>query len=219
MSRSLSRGLFGVALAVVSSACSSSLSLDAAATGEARILMSRDTSPSFMSAPAESPEGARSVEQDTVQSLVVTVVGIDVLLEGASDTSATSSAWTSLDLSSSFDLNLMALPTGDAAAQLVASGAVRAGTYTHVRLRVTNPRIVFKGDVSFGAGGILEGGAEYAVVIPSSQQTGIKVAVGVTVEADASTDIALVFDSAESLSNVAITGTGQVIMSPVIRVR
>ncbi len=209
----------GIALVVLSSACSSSLSLDAAATGEARILMSRDTAPSFMSAPAESPEGAQTVDQDTVESFVVTVVGIDVLMEGTSDTSAASSAWTAVDLSSSFNLNLMALPTSDAAAQLVASGEVRAGSYTHIRLRVTNPRIVFKGDVSFGAGGILQGGTEYQVVIPSSQQTGIKVAVGVTVEADASTDIALVFDSAESLTNVAITGTGQVIMSPVIRVR
>ena len=212
------RGMAGIALVVLSGACSSSLSLDAAAQGEARVLMSRDASPSFMSAPSESPDGSRSVSQDSVQSLVVTVVGIEVLMEGSSDTSAASETWTRLDLASSFTLDLMALPTSAAAAQLIATGNVRAGSYTHVRLRVTNPRIVFTGDMSFGLSGILQGGTEYQVVIPSSQQTGIKVAVGVTVQADASTDIALAFDTAESLAHVAVTGAGQVTLSPVIRV-
>lgn len=214
--RTVARGMLAVALAVVTGACSNTV--DLAATGEVRLLMSRDTGAAAQPVAGETGDAQANVPQDTVQSLVVTVVGIDVLMESG-DSSEISPAWTSVELASSFDLDLMALPTEDAAAQLVASGSVEAGTYTRVRLRVTNPRVVFKGDISFGVGGILDGGTEYAVVIPSSGQTGLKVAVGVTVEADASTDVGLVFDAAESLTNVTVTGTGQVMMSPVIKAR
>lgn len=212
--RTVTGGLIAAALAAVSAGCSSSLDVP---MGTARVTMTRDTAAAPAPAPSYSTEGAQAIPQDTVQSLVVTVVGVDILMAGGDETEG--SAWQSVDLASSVDLDLMALPTESTAAELVASGEVRAGTYTHIRLRVTNPRIVFKGDISFGLDGTLEGGTEYEVVVPSSAQSGIKVAVGVTVEADATSDVELAFSSLQTLSNVAVTGTGQVMLSPVIKAR
>jgi hypothetical protein len=202
-------------LAAMTAACSSELSLDASATGEARLLMARDASPSEAAAPAESPAGTYSVPQDTVESFVVTVTAVEFLAAGATDTSATSSAWTRVDAGSAFDLDLMSLSTGSA--QLVASGDVEAGAYARVRLRITNPRIRFKGDVSFGAGETLQGGTDIAVVIPSVAQVGLQASLNFTVEANTSNEVTLVFESARSLGQVTITGAGQVMMSPVLR--
>lgn len=215
--------VFAVAWGVMAlAACSDNMGTNAGATsGTARLYMQRDTS----SAPAGTdqadsvPGSPRAVKQDTVQYLKVTVTGIDYLAAGASDTSDSSGAWTHADLASSFDLDLMSLPADSAAAQLVATTSIKAGTYAAVRLRVTNPRIAFKGDVSFGVAGILTGGTEYAVVIPSAAQTGLKASVGVTVRADGTSDVGLVFDGARTVSNIAVTGTGQVMLNPVLRAR
>lgn len=198
-------------LAAMTAACSSELSLDASAAGEARILMSRSDAPAT-SEPSDTIAGARSVDEDTVQSLKVTVVAVEFLAAGDSSGNG---GWVSVNTGSSFDLDLMSLSTGTA--RLIAQGSVAAGAYTRVRLRVTNPRITFKGDVSFGAGGIIEGGSETAIVIPSSQQVGLEAGASFTIEASTTSDVALVFECARTLGQVAVTGTGQVIMSPVLR--
>ncbi len=188
--------------------------------GSARLYMQRDTS---STQPAPAPDSAtgtsRAVDQDSVQYLKVTVTGIDYLIAGAADTSDSSASWTRADLAQAFDLDLMSLPADSGAAQLVATTNVAAGAYTAVRLHVTNPRIAFKGSVSFGAAGILQGGTEYQVTIPSAAQAGLKASAGVTVRANGTTTVGLVFASARTLSNITVTGTGGVVLSPVLRAR
>lgn len=213
---------FAVAyLATLTVACNESVSLDTSISGQTRLLMQRDTSGTASQAsPTDTATGSpRAVKPDTVEYFKVTVVGIDYLAAGASDTSDNSSAWTSVHLASSFDLDLNALPTTDSAARVIATGSVSAGAYSAVRLRIQNPRIKFKGSVSFGVAGILQGGTEYAVIIPSSAQTGLKASAAVSVQANGSSDVGLIFDCARSLGNVTVTGTGQVIMSAVLRAR
>ena len=219
----LTRTLVAAAAAALLSACKSDLGLNASASGEAQLLMQRDTSSAPLGSPAAAPQDSaagspRAVDCDTVDYFKVTVTGVDVLAAGASDTSATSQSWTSIQLGSAFDVDLNALPTTDAAAKLVASGHLAAGTYSRIRLHITNPRIRFKGDVSFGVAGILHGGTDYAVTLAPSQTT-LTADVAVSMAVSGSAAIGLVFDGGQALGDVALTGTGQVLMSAVLRAR
>lgn len=217
--RSYRLGLVPAALAVALTAgCNESVGVNGELTGAVRVLMQRATS-----APAATPDAApqygQAVPEDTVSSFKVTVTAVECLQAGASDTSDNSSAWTRLTLSAPIEIDLMALPTESQTALVIASGRVTAGSYTRVRLRVTNPRIRFKGSIDFGLGGILQGGVDYNVIIPSVAEAGLKAAATVTVQSNdgAQADIGLVFDAAASLGTVEVTGTGQVMMSAVLR--
>lgn len=206
-------------LALALSACGESLSLDAA--GNLAMTLQRAEAPLFGGFPAPSNETEqRSVQPDTVSSFRVTVTAVQYLRAG-SDTSGPA-GWNTLYLRAPVTVDLMALPSTSDSAQVFASGQIEAGSYTRVRLVVTNPRIRFKGAISFGIGGILQGGVDYGVALASAQN-GIEAAANVTVESSASggesSSVHLVFDENASLGTVSVTGSGTVQLSAVIRER
>lgn len=199
--------------------------------GEAQISMGRTSGsglfqnsagPSAAETPTaqDSAQGGRAVPPDTVASLKVEVTAIEFHRADAADSS---DGWMRLDFAAPVQVDLMALPDSGRSPLVIASGKIAAGTYNQVRLFVTNPEIVFKGAIQLGAGPTFQAGVQYSVTIPSVDQTGIKTDASFTVTAStsggATADVGLLFDAGSSLANVAVTGTGKVMLSPVIRRR
>lgn len=208
--------LLAVCAALATAACTESLSLEG--TGQARILMQRESAPLLQQSPSWTEDSEQvAVAPDTVASLLVTVTSVQFLRLGVTDTSDASPAWTTVHLASPVTIDLMAL-SGDSSL-LITQGSVAAGAYGRVRLFVTNPRIVFKGDITIGVARVFQGGVEYAVEIPSGGQTGIKTDISFEVEANATSDAHLVFNEGATFANVAATGNGRVVLAPVIRAR
>lgn len=211
------RGCALALAALATAACEHGIGLDTTAVGSVQMSMFRSTDTAMA---GDTSSGGTSVQPDTVASLKVTVTAIEFLRAGAADTSDGSSAWTRVSLAAPVQIDLMALPTDTTSALVIASGSVAAGSYSRVRLFVTNPRITFKGGLQFGVGVALLGGVEYQVTIPSVAQTGIKTTASFTVTATANggttEDVNLSFNQASTLANVTVTGTGQVILAPVI---
>lgn len=217
------RSLAALALATVVAACNDTLSVGA--TGDVQVDLQKMSPAASLIGFNQQPDTAapqRSMQPDTVASLKVTVTAVE-FLRADSDTSDTSAAWTRVQLSAPVTVDLMALPSASDSSFLIASGSVAVGTYTRLRMFVSNPTIRFTGSVSFGASGTLQGGVDYAVTIPSAAQTGIKTQASVTVQASSSgattAQVHLLFDQNSTLGNVAVTGTGTVMLSPVLHSR
>lgn len=224
--RIIPRSLGALAFAAMFAACSDSLSLDVGATGEVAVQMQRMSGSSLSSLlfqQQNTETSPRAVSPDTVASLTADITAIQFLRAGSD--SSDNAAWTSLRLDAPVHVDFMALPSEGSSPLVIASGRVAVGSYSMVRLFVSNPHITFKGSISFGTAGTLSGGVEYAVTIPSSAQTGVKTEVSFSVEASASdststtADVPLLFDEGSTFANVAVTGTGTVMVAPVFRAR
>jgi hypothetical protein len=189
--------------AVLTAACSETLSVDASLSGETRILMQQ-----------EEPASQATPDSTSPSSFKVSVVAIEVMKAGVND----STAWTRINLSSATDVDLMALPGESASAQLIASARLEAGSYARIRLVVSNPRVKFAGTTSFGAGRVFEGNTEYSVRLRPSE-TRITIEAGFDVEADASSDVSLVFETAETLSQLSMNAAGELEMIAKVRAR
>ncbi len=211
------RTALGAALlaAVLAVGCSESLSLEA--TGEVQVLLGRQSGTPTAAVAYFAFDGMLyPIPQDTVASLTVTVTSIQFL--GAGDEESDEGGWVTLDLAAPVELDLMALPSEGDSPIVIASGSVAVGAYAKVRLFVTAPTIVLKGDFSFG-GTTLEGGVELAAEIPSSAQSGLKTDASFEVAEGATADVDLLFDAGTTLTNITLTGDGRVIVAPVLRSR
>ena len=208
------RGLGALGFALAFTACAESLNLDA--TGDLTMTMQRTGSSLF--APQQSASGSQAVAPDTVDAFIVTVAAVQV--QHSSTDSANAASWSTIQLRSPVRVNLMALGTSDDSARVIAQGRVEAGSYTRIRLVLSNPTIRFKGDVSFGLGTVLEGGVDYGVLLAGGQQS-VEIDAAVDVEAGASSQsiVHLCFDQAASLGSVSIAGTGQVLLTAVFNER
>lgn len=156
---------------------------------------------------------AAAISPDTVASLTVTVDSIQALPSGGDDDD--DGAWVTVLLAAPVTLDLKALPTSGASPIVIASGTVDAGTYANVRLFISDAVIVFTGPLSLGVAITLDGGTEYPVTVPSGAQTGLKTDAGF--EATAGADVDLLFDESATFGNVTATGTGTIVLAPVIR--
>ena len=215
---SMTRGLGLLGLTLALSACSESLSLDAA--GQLQMTMQRAGSSLFSPPPANQSETQnRAVAPDTVERFMVTVTSVQVL--HASFDSVNGGEWATVQLRSPVRVNLMALGTSDGTARIVAEGNVEAGMYTRIRLTLAQPSIRFKGDVSFGIGGILQGGVDYGVELVGAPTGTIEIAALVEVESGASSSSAvhLVFDQVGTLGNLSLAGNGAVLLTALISQR
>jgi hypothetical protein len=162
------------------------------------------------------------VSKDTVLSLTVEVTEIQFLPKEAEAQAGDDGVWISLSLAQPVPLDLMTLPTEGQSPLVIASGEVPVGSYGDVRLFVENAQIVFKGDINLGVAFGFEGGVAYPVEIPSGPETGIKTDAEFSVTADAEgnvNDVHLLFSPTATFLNVSGTGTGEVILAPVIRSR
>lgn len=163
---------------------------------------------------------AVAMDKDTVASLLVEISDIQFLPAGADAETADEGAWISLQLSAPAQLDLMALPAAGESPLVIAAGEAPVGSYGSVRLFAAAATIQFKGNVDLGVSFSFKGGVDYAVEIPSGDQTGIKTDAAFTVEADeggALNDVQLLFDPAATFLNVSGTGDGRVLLAPVIR--
>ena len=156
---------------------------------------------------------AEAISPDDVASLTVTVDSIQVLPTG--DDEDDGGAWITIVLDEAVVLDLKALPTSGASPIVIASGTVNAGTYANARLFISDATIEFSTDITLGLAANFVAGESYDVTVPSADQTGIKTDAGFEATADA--DVDLLFDEGATFSNVNATGTGSVMLAPVIR--
>ena len=179
-----------------------------------------------------------------VDSLVVTVSKVEVLAalpdsEDAGDSLADSVAagsagpradhdddeqreygWVQLDTAGGTHLDLLHLPDSTGPALLVASGALPAGSYRHVRLFLTNPLIYFDSMLVTPAGDSLKPDTGYAVTFPATDSTGaiFKTDDPFVVPAAGDT-VQMVFDRDDTVHHIIITGSGTIIVPPSFRFR
>ncbi len=159
--------------------------------------------------------GSQSVfiDKEDVAELFVSITEIQFLPVTEEEANG---GWQSLSLDAPAELDLMALPTEGESPIVIASGELEVGDYRMVRLFMSDATIVFNTDISLGQAITFEAGEPgHAVRIPSGAETGTKTDAEFSVVAD--TDVNLLFDPAATFLNVAVTGTGQVILAPVIR--
>jgi hypothetical protein len=169
---------------------------------------------------ADGDAAAAVLSVASVDSINVTLTGVDAI------SSAGGESYVSLPLSAtatSGRINLLALPTdlgGTTTGILLSQGSVPAGTYTGVRLRydVATASITLNQQVTVGQHTFAPG--TYTLDVPSGAQTGIKVPFGtLTLGSDATADVVLTFDAGATIQNVIATGSGKLMISPVLHVR
>lgn len=131
--------------------------------------------------------------------------------------------WTHLPLEESVTIDLMALPTEEDGAFVIASGDLPIGEYQKVRISVGVAEIWFNTDQSKGQAEFLPNvypdDPGYPVTVPSGR---LNTNVGLTVEDDGTgvpLEVSLVFDPAMTFNNVHTTGSGKVILTPQFRLR
>lgn len=208
-------GAVALAAMVVLTACGDGTS--PAGTGEAQVVMSStdDFASSVATSVATStPMVAQSATLDQVASITVDVERVDVRPAGSQSSAA--GPWVSLDLTTTTSLDLMDL---GATGVQIAADDVQAGDYRGVRLFLANATITFNEDVTFGSGPeeqTFAGGVAHDLIIPSSEQTGVKIPeASFTVEEDATGSVEITFDPAASVQNVNLSAEG-IMMAPVL---
>ena len=168
------------------------------------------------SAPDLAVGGTQQITPDAVSSLTVTVTGIECQLSGVAEGSE--DGWVTVSLDDPVTLDLLALPVADASPVVIATGVLPVGSYQHVRLFVSAAQISFANDLILGSV-TFDAGLIYDVTIPSVAQSGIKTDVQFVVTADgegAVSAVPLLFDPSATFVNATVTGTGQVMLAPVI---
>jgi hypothetical protein len=158
------------------------------------------------------------VPLDKVEKIEVTVTSIQVHRVGSDDDDEAEGEgdegdgpWIEVDLAEGgTTVDLVGMSP-----QTIASGDVPAGTYNQLRLFMNFSTIVFSEPVTVG-GTTYDAGTVYDLVIPSSDNTGIKVKTGFfDVAGGDSETVGLVVDLAESVKNVT-ANQNRVKMTPVI---
>jgi Domain of unknown function (DUF4382) len=129
---------------------------------------------------------------------------------------ADSVAWYTLDLVGSGRLDLLHLPTDSANGLVLASGDVPPGDYRRVRLEISDATIWFDTTVTAWNGLTFKPDTGYSVLIPSAEQSGLKTDAGLTVP-NGGGDVTLMFDTDATIRGALVTGSGKIIVIPVIR--
>jgi hypothetical protein len=152
----------------------------------------------------------------SIDSINVTITGVDA--------AGAEGGFASLQLQQDAlgRLNLLALPTDDensTAGIALAQGTVPAGTYNGVRLRydVTTATITLNEDVTVGQHTFTAG--THPLEVPSGAQNGIKVMFSSLSLGDDQANVVLTFDGGVTIQNVTATGSGKLLLAPVLRVR
>lgn len=207
--------LFGIAVLALG-ACATD-----AETGELEVRFAAGASlnAAAFSASALNASELGSVPLADVQSINVVVVRVEALPEAGDSTSA--GDWVSLDVQGGGAVDLKALPSTVAGGILLARAEVPAGRYRNVRLFLgESPTITFNKQVSVGQR-VFASAQAHPLNIPSSAQSGLKVPGASFEVADSGdgTTVEVLFDAVTSVQNVTATGSGTVMMSPVLSAR
>lgn len=182
------------------------------------------------------------LSKSDVDSLSVNVTKVEVLAvnpdsENAADSAAEAKAdsgkhedtdadddhendertWVSLDVTAGGHLDLLNLPDSAQAGITIATGALPAGKYKHVRLFVTDATIYLKNQIVTPTGDTLKAGVALPVMIPSADSTGaaIKTDEKFTLTSGSST-VQLFFDADDTIRHIVLTADGKIVVPPVM---
>lgn len=182
-----------------------------------QFVMAQDGSSSTTApAPATAMADEGRLTTGDISSLMVTVTGVQFLRADAAGDA--DSGWVSVTLDEPATLDLLALPTADESPLVFASGTVAVGSYKQVRLFVNDAQVTFATDLTVGQA-TFTADTEYPVTVPSADQSGIKTDAAFDIVADsegAVADIPLFFDPSATFLNATITGSGNIMLAPVI---
>lgn len=206
-----------VLLLGAASACGETASTDVE-TIDIRMVQTDDIIAQVTSGWSASIAGSAAIDPAIVASLTAQITEIQFLpAEGDEEDDG---AWVSVELDEPVEVNLMTLPAEGESPLIIASGTVAEGEYRNVRLFVDNVVIRFSSAFSLGAVATFDANVDYDVTVPSGAQTGIKTDAAFTVTADAAGNVNavnLLFSTGSTFANATATGSGSVMLAPVIR--
>lgn len=170
----------------------------------------------------ESAGGMAPISLEAIDSINLTLTGIDAGRGTETDD------WVHLALveEGQARIDLMALPVDDDPGGVagdtvrLARGEVPVGTYTGVRLRydVATATITLNREVTVGQRTYAAG--THALAVPSGAQTGVKLPFQtLVIGSDEEADVVLVFDGEATIQNANATGSGSILLSPVMHAR
>lgn len=156
------------------------------------------------------------VELSSVESIIVTVHRVQVhpVDPGEDGGSADAQGWIDLELTAPAQIDLRDLSS--APSLTVAEGeGLSAGQYDGVRFFFNGISVTF--NAAQTVPGTQETITEGSLVVPSGNETGIKVSgASFTIETDGTTTFDAMWDASTSVANVTIASTNEVIMAPVL---
>ena len=201
--------------------CSDSTGVDGTAPVEVTMRMDGSALSAAVFDGALSSGAMEGVSPSQVDSLFILVTSVAFLPAESDDpdsTDATDEAeWVYLVPDTALRIDLMALPTADDS--LFVTGELPVGDYRKIRLQVSESTVWFNETITQGPA-TLDPDVEHPVVIPSGSTSGIKTDLGFTVEDDGNQTPAaanLTFDPALTFTNLHVTGSGKVMLSPVFK--
>lgn len=213
--------LAAVAALVATVGCSDST--DVGGTAPVDVTMRMDGSALSVAAfdGALSSSAMEGVSPNQVDSLFILVTSVAFLPAESEDPDSTDgnddAEWVYLVPDTALRINLMALPTADDS--LFVTGELPVGDYRKIRLQVSESTVWFNEAITQGPA-TLDPDVEHPVEIPSGSTSGIKTDLGFMVEDDGNQTPApanLVFDPGLTFTNLHLTGSGKVMLSPVFK--
>ena len=162
---------------------------------------------------ATAAQGKISVSQ--VDSLFITITSI-AFLPVLADGDTTEASWETIALTDPLAIDLLALPAEDDSALVIAEGTLPEGDYERMRFLISASSIYFNASTTVG-NATFDPDAEYDVKVPSGSSSGLKTDIGFTVAAD--TAVNVLFSTTATFEDVTATGSGMVILSPVLKSR
>jgi hypothetical protein len=144
---------------------------------------------------------------------VTSVSFLPVEAEGEGEGEGEESAWVFLTLDDPIQVDLMALPIEEDSPFV--TGELDVGDYGKIRLQVSDAAVWFNEAITQGPT-TLAPDTEHPVDVPSGSTSGIKTDLSFTVQ-DAPAAVTLVFDPGLTFSNLNVTGSGRVVLSPVFK--
>jgi len=151
---------------------------------------------------------------DQVDSLFLTITTISFL--AVTEDGESEASWTSFELPEPITVDLLALPTEEATPLVIASGELPAGDYEKLRFRISTSSIFLNTGTTVG-NSTFNPDTPYEVTVPSGATSGIKTDLGFSVADDV--EINLLFSPNATFDGVTATGSGKVILSPVLKAR
>ncbi len=165
-----------------------------------------------------SPQGATAVVTlADVDSLNARVTSVDALPVASEKDSTNDAAWQSVNVVGNGLINLVKLPTETQGAIVVATDSIPSGDYGNLRFFLEDITIWFNKQIGVGQI-VFQPNTPYTVTMPSGTETGLKTKATFTL-AEGGGQVSIVFDGTATLANLSVTGTGAVILAPVLRQR
>jgi hypothetical protein len=152
-----------------------------------------------------------------VDSLNARVISVEALPLAYQADSMDGGAWQSVEVSGNGLINLVKLPTETQGSLVVAADSIPSGDYVNLRFFMEGLTIWFNRQIVVGQI-VFQPNSPYTVTLPSGAQSGLKTKARFTVP-EGGAQVNIVFDAGATLANLSITGTGAVVLAPVLTQR